>query len=51
MADQPEQPASKPSRLWVWFVAAFILQLGAWTLWLTVASQHKVKEVPLATAR
>jgi len=39
------------SRLWLWFVAAFVLQLGAWTAWFVVAAKHKVAEVPLATAR
>ena len=41
---------TKPSRsrLWLWFVAAFALQLGVWTAWIMIASQHKVAEVPLA---
>jgi hypothetical protein len=42
--------AEKKSRLWVWFVAAFLIQLGAWTAWFMIASQHKVAEVPLAGA-
>jgi hypothetical protein len=37
------------SRLWLWFVAAFALQAAAWATWFTIASQHKVREVPLAT--
>lgn len=37
----------KPSRLWLWFVAAFALQLAAWTAWFVVAAHHKVQEVPL----
>ena len=41
--------AAKPSRLWLWFVAAFALQLGAWITWFAIAGQHKVVEVPLAT--
>ena len=45
-----EKPMARPSRLWLWFVAAFVLQLGAWTAWLVIAAQHGVKEVPLATA-
>ena len=40
----------KPSRLWLWFVAAFLLQFAAWTAWFVIASQHKVQEVPLAGA-
>jgi hypothetical protein len=42
--------ATKPSRLWLWFVAAFALQLGAWITWFVIASQHKVAEVPLVTS-
>ena len=41
---------ARTSRLWLWFVAAFALQLGAWIAWFAIASQHKVAEVPLATA-
>ena len=40
----------RPSRLWLWFVAAFLLQSGAWVAWFTIASKHKVAEVPLETA-
>ena len=39
---------NKKSRLWLWFVAAFLLQLAAWTAWFAIASKHKVQEVPLA---
>jgi hypothetical protein len=35
------------SRLWLWFVAVMALQAAVWAAWLTVASQHKVAEVPL----
>jgi hypothetical protein len=42
--------AEKKSRAWLWFVAAFALQLGAWTAWFTIASKHKVAEVPLESA-
>ncbi len=41
-------PAAKPSRLWLWFVAAFAIQAAAWPTWFVIASQHKVQEVPLA---
>jgi hypothetical protein len=41
-------PARKPSRLWLWFIAAFLLQAAAWTTWFVIASHHKVQEVPLA---
>ena len=40
--------AEKKSRLWLWFVAAFLIQAGAWTAWFTIAAKHKVQEVPLA---
>jgi hypothetical protein len=37
----------KKSRLWLWFVAAFVLQLSAWTAWFIIASKNRVQEVPL----
>ena len=39
----------KPSRVWLWFVAAFLLQAFVWIAWLVIASHHKIEEVPLAT--
>lgn len=42
---------SKRSRLWLWFVAAFLVQIAAWVAWLTIAAKHRVKEVPLAISR
>lgn len=39
------------SRLWLWFVAAFVVQAIAWAAWLTIASHYKVEEIPLATQR
>lgn len=47
----PVRPEEKRSKLWLWFVLAFVLQFGAWVAWFTIATQHKVQEVPLATAR
>ena len=41
-----ERPASK---LWFFVLAAFALQITAWTAWFVVAAHHKVAEVPLAT--
>lgn len=46
-----ENVAARKSRLWLWFVAAFVVQVAAWTAWFMIAAQHKVQEVPLATAR
>ncbi|HEX2855368.1 MAG TPA: hypothetical protein VHO24_19180 [Opitutaceae bacterium] len=40
----------KPSKLWLWFVAAFLLQVAAWSVWFVIAAHHQVQEVPLATA-
>lgn len=37
------------SKLWLWVVAAFVVQIIAWVVWLTIASKHQVAEVPLAT--
>lgn len=47
-------PASggKPPRrsyLWLWFVAAFLIQAGAWTTWFIIAGKHRVEEVPLVS--
>jgi len=43
---------SRSSRLWLWFVVAFLVQAAAWTAWFVIASQHPVQEVPLVpTAR
>jgi len=47
---QPDGAPSKPSRLWLWVVAAFALQAAAWTAWFIIASHHQVAEVPLATS-
>ena len=47
-ATEPASPAG-PSYLWLVFVAAFVLQLAAWTAWFIVAAHHRVEEVPLAT--
>lgn len=44
-----DHPRKKTSRLWLWFVAVFLLQLGAWTAWFVIASRNHVEEVPLAT--
>ncbi len=44
-------PAARPSRLWLWFVAAFAVQLFAWGCWLTLASRHRVLEVPVVRVR
>lgn len=46
-----EFPQSKPSRLWLWFVAAFLIQAAAWTTWFVIAAHHPVQEIPLAGAR
>ncbi|MBL9210068.1 MAG: hypothetical protein JNL92_06345 [Opitutaceae bacterium] len=40
---------TRPSRLWLWIVVAFVIQAAAWTTWFTIAAQHRVAEVPLAT--
>ncbi len=46
-----EQKRPRPSRLWLWFAAACVLQAIAWGAWITFASRHRVAEVPLATGR
>jgi hypothetical protein len=47
VAEGSDPRPARPSRLWLWFVAAFLLQFAAWGVWLTIASRHKVAEVPL----
>ena len=37
----------RPSRLWLWFVAAFVVQALMWTAWFIIAAHNKVEEVPL----
>lgn len=44
-------PARGRSRLWLWFVAAFLIQLGAWTVWLTIAAKNPVQSVPVISTR
>jgi len=39
------------SKVWLWFVGAFLIQAAAWTAWFVIASQHKVQEVPLVITR
>ncbi|MEY4689399.1 MAG: hypothetical protein RIR76_3422 [Verrucomicrobiota bacterium] len=41
----------RPSRLWLWFVVAFAVQLVVWGGWLAIASRHRVPEVPLVRVR
>jgi len=43
--------AVRKSRLWLWFVAAFAVQFLAWGWWLTLASRHRVQEVPVVRVR
>jgi hypothetical protein len=46
-ADGPAKPGS---RLWLWFVAAFVVQGLVWTTLFVIAHQNPVAEVPLAGA-
>ena len=43
--------AEKKSKLWLWFVAAFVVQLTAWAVWFVIAKNHPVQEVPLVQPR
>jgi hypothetical protein len=47
MSNTEATPARGGSKLWLWFVAAFVLQGAAWTAWFVIASHYKVEEVPL----
>jgi hypothetical protein len=42
--------SQRPSRLWLWFAAACVLQVLVWGAWIAFASKHRVAEVPLATS-
>ena len=44
-----EPVRSEQSFLWLIVVAAFVVQLAAWTAWFVIASHHRVAEVPVAT--
>jgi hypothetical protein len=39
------------SRLWLWIVAAFVVQALAWAAWFAIASLHPVEEVPVIRAQ
>lgn len=45
--------SSRPARswIWLWFVAAFVLQGAVWTAWFVIASHHRVEAVPLVRVR
>ena len=45
----PATSEPKTSRLWLWFVAAFMIQAAAWVVWFTIAAKHRIEEVPLTT--
>ncbi len=51
MAAAKNMNKPRRSRLWLWVLAAFAVQLTAWTAWFVVAAHHPVAEVPLAPAR
>jgi hypothetical protein len=38
----------RPSRLWLWFLAACLLHAIVWAGWFTLAARHPVADVPLA---
>ena len=47
MPEENDPVPARPSRLWLWVVAAFAVQLAAWGVWLVIANQHKVQEIPV----
>jgi len=51
MNDSTTPIPPKASRLWLWFLAAFVWQAAVWTAWIVIASHHRVTEVPLVTTR
>lgn len=45
---EPARP--RPSRLWIWFVVGFGIQLAVWTAWFIIAAHHPVEEVPVSSS-
>jgi hypothetical protein len=50
MKANPVDSPPRRSRLWLWFVAAFVVQCAAWTTWFLIAAHHPVAEVPIEKA-
>ena len=46
-----EMNKNQKSKLWLLAVLACAVQATGWVLWIRYAVQHRVAEVPLATAR
>ncbi len=44
-------PPEKKSKLWLWFVAAFVVQLTVWAVWFVIAKNNPVQEVQLVQPR
>ena len=42
---------NQKNRLWLFVGLACAVQITVWAFWLRYAAQHRVAEVPLATAR
>lgn len=45
--DEPAVGPAKAGRLWLCFVAAFVVQATVWAVWFTIAHHNPVEEVPL----
>lgn len=45
--DPVAEAQTKPSRLWIWVLVVFAVQLAVWTTWIVIAAHHRVEEVPL----
>lgn len=45
-----ETKSTPRSRVWWLVVFAFAVQIAAWTVWMRIASHHRVAEVPLQTS-
>lgn len=46
------EPAVAPrqaSRVWVWVIVVFAVQVAVWTAWFIFAAHHPVEEIPVAT--
>lgn len=45
---EPDRPDTPPSsRIWLWVVVAFVVQIAVWSTWFVIAKGHPVQDVPL----
>lgn len=50
MSENENSSPPRKSKLWLWVVLAFAVQITVWAAWFAIARNHPVQEVPLAGA-